>query len=132
MQWKRKKEKENIKASGQDPSEAQRAKAIQRPPTNMIWRFRFCFSFGHPSFSISSFSLTHSLYITYYTQVFKYIFFLNVCVCVCMDETMEGVRKCLYYYWKAWPTSLTFVAIDQNCIDTYNLYLIRVYFGLYN
>lgn len=45
-QWKKKERKGNIKVCGQDPSEAQTAKDITKTPTNMIWRFRFCFSFG--------------------------------------------------------------------------------------
>ena len=98
--------KERLKVCGQDPSEAQRAKDIQRP--QLTWF----------DVSDSVFLLDHSLKKKLFSCPFIYLIirkFLCILVFfhkwVCMDESMEGVRKCLEHcwsvaytgHWTTWP-----------------------------
>lgn len=76
-----KKRKGNIKVCGQDPSEAQTAKDIQRPQLTWFDVSDSVFLLD-PSLKISSLVI-HLIICKFF--LFFY-FFLNVCMCVCMDD----------------------------------------------
>lgn len=94
-----------------------------KTPTNMIWRFRFCFPFGPFIKNLIS------CYTSYYMQVFSIFLFFLKCVYVCVHGRWKVyVSVCnTVSHIEEGPASLTFIIAKIIVWWTYIQSLTTVY-----